>query len=112
MPKLIDKWHKKFIVPHNKDNMVKSREQTEVQIGPQGRVVIPAEIRRILGLEPGTTLIARIEDGRLVLEKPENVLARLRSRFAQIPPSVSLANELITERRQAAAREAVAQEPS
>lgn len=86
--------------------MVESREQTEVRVGPQGRVVIPAEIRRILGLEPGATLIARIEDGRLVLEKRENILARLRSRFAQIPPEVSLADELIAERRESARREA------
>ncbi|HEY9693741.1 MAG TPA: AbrB/MazE/SpoVT family DNA-binding domain-containing protein [Oculatellaceae cyanobacterium] len=81
--------------------MAESREQTEVRVGPQGRVVIPAEIRRVLGLEIGAMLIARIEDGRLVLEKRENILARLRSRFAQIPKEVSLAEQLIAERLQA-----------
>ncbi|MBW4651306.1 MAG: AbrB/MazE/SpoVT family DNA-binding domain-containing protein [Kastovskya adunca ATA6-11-RM4] len=74
-------------------------------MSPQGRVVIPAEFRRRLNLEPGATLIARIEDGRLVLEKRENILARLRARFAQIPKEVSLADELIAERREAAQRE-------
>jgi len=80
-------------------------EQTEVRVGPQGRVVIPAQIRRILGLESGSTLIARIEEGRLVLEKQENILQRLRSRFAHIPSEVSLADELIAERRETARRE-------
>jgi AbrB family looped-hinge helix DNA binding protein len=85
--------------------MTEHQEQTEVRISPQGRVVIPAEFRRRLNLEPGATLIARIEDGRLVLEKRENILARLRARFAQIPKEVSLADELIAERREAAQRE-------
>ena len=87
--------------------MAESREQTEVRVGPQGRVVIPAEFRRILGLEPGATLIARIESGRLVLEKREKILARLRARFAQIPTEVSLADELIAERRESARRDAL-----
>ena len=37
---------------------------------------IALEIRRKLGLEPDTTLITGIEDGWLVLEKRENVVAR------------------------------------
>lgn len=86
--------------------VAESREQTEVRVGPQGRVVIPAEIRRILGLKTGAALIARIENGRLVLEKRENILVRLRSRFAQIPKEVSLADELIAERREAQGWEA------
>jgi AbrB family looped-hinge helix DNA binding protein len=43
---------------------------TEVQLGPQGHLVIPAQIRRLLGFEPGDRLVARLEDGRLILEKP------------------------------------------
>ena len=39
------------------------------------------------------------EDGRLLLEKREAVLRRLRQRFAHIPAGVSLADELISERR-------------
>jgi AbrB family looped-hinge helix DNA binding protein len=87
-------------------NVDEIREQTKVLVGPQGRVVIPAEFRRILGLEPGATLIARIESGRLVLEKRENILARLKARFAKIPTEVSLAEELIAERQETARREA------
>lgn len=80
-------------------------ESGPIRIGPQGRVVIPAAVRRQMGLEPGETLMAKIEEGRLVLEKRENVLRRLRARFAGLPEGVSLADELIAERRTEAARE-------
>ncbi len=67
--------------------------------------MVPAELRRELGFAPGDTLIATVEDGRLVLQKRETVLRRLRQRFAHIPPGVSLADELIAERRAESRRE-------
>lgn len=80
-------------------------ETMEITLGPQGRVVVPAPLRRELGLEAGSVLIARAEEGRLVLEPRAAVLARLRRRFAAIPDGVSLADELVAERREAARRE-------
>lgn len=79
--------------------------RTEVRIGPQGRLVVPASIRASLQLRPGDKLIARVEDGRLVLEKREHVIVRLRAHFANVPQGVSLADELIAERRAEALRE-------
>ena len=81
-------------------------KRIEVNVGPQGRVVIPAPLRQALEIHPGETLFARIEDGRLVLEKPDQVLARLRERFSQVPVEVSLADELISERRDESRKEA------
>ena len=78
---------------------------TKVPVGPQGRVVIPSEIRRMLGIAPGDVLIAVVENQRLVLVKREAVLQGLRRRFAHIPAGVSLADELIAERRAEARRE-------
>jgi len=78
---------------------------TKVPVGPQGRLVIPSEIRRQLGIAPGDVLIAIVEDERLVLEKREAVIQRLRRRFAHIPAGVSLADELISERRSESKRE-------
>jgi AbrB family looped-hinge helix DNA binding protein len=78
----------------------------KVPVGPQGRLVIPSEIRRQLGIAPGDVLIAVVEGERLVLEKREAVLQRLRRRFAHIPAGVSLADELISERRSESKREA------
>ena len=77
----------------------------EVHLGRQGRLVIPAALRRSLGFEEGDTLVAREEAGRLVLEKPEMIKQRLKARFAQVPNDRSLVDELIAERREEAKRE-------
>ena len=85
--------------------MAKLMTQTEVQLDPQGRLVIPAQLRRSLGFESGDSLIARTEDGRLILEKAETIKQRLKSRFAHLPQTTSLAEELITDRREEVKRE-------
>jgi len=79
--------------------------QTEIQLGRQGRLVIPLAFRQALGFESGDHLIARIENGCLVLEKAETVKKRLKNRFAHVPQSVSLADELIAERREETKRD-------
>lgn len=45
------------------------------------------------------------EDQRLIQEKREAVLQRLRRRFAHIPSEISLSNQLIAERRMESRRE-------
>jgi len=47
----------------------------------------------------------KVKDGHLMLENREAVLERLRRRFAHIPAGVSLADELIFERRTEARRQ-------
>jgi AbrB family looped-hinge helix DNA binding protein len=84
----------------------KNRPTGSVRVGPQGRIVIPAHIRQALDIHPGEILIARVDDGRLVLETREHILARVQSWFAQVPREVSLVDELIAERREEARREA------
>lgn len=58
-----------------------------------------------MGIGPGDVLLALVEDQRLVLEKREAVLQRLLRRFEHIPAEISLADELIAERRLAAHHE-------
>ena len=77
----------------------------EIHLGPQGRVVIPAGIRQALDLRPGDVLLARADDGRIILERPQQVLKRLRQRFAGLPHDTSLSRELIAGRREEARRE-------
>ena len=79
--------------------------QTKVRIGHQGRIVIPAKLRKLLELEPGDTLLASFHEGQLVLEKSETIKRRLKDRFARIPEGKSLAEELLAERREESHRE-------
>jgi transcriptional pleiotropic regulator of transition state genes len=44
---------------------------TARRIDQLGRVVVPAELRRMLGIRQGDLLDIRVEDGRLVLLKLE-----------------------------------------
>jgi AbrB family looped-hinge helix DNA binding protein len=76
-----------------------------VRVGPKGRVVVPVEIRRELGLEEGTELVARVSRARLVLEPRRGALRRLRSFFDGVPAETSLVDELVAERRREARRE-------
>ncbi|MGA7953357.1 MAG: AbrB/MazE/SpoVT family DNA-binding domain-containing protein [Gloeobacterales cyanobacterium] len=85
--------------------MHESFKSMEVHLGRQGRLVIPATLRRSLGFAEGDTLVARQEEGRLVLEKQETIKRRLKVRFAQVSRNRSLAEELMAERREEAKRE-------
>ncbi|GBF85833.1 hypothetical protein AsFPU3_2900 [Aphanothece sacrum FPU3] len=58
-----------------------------------------------MGFEEGDTLVARSEEGRLILEKPETIKLRLKARFSQLPKGTSLADELIAQRREQALQE-------
>ncbi len=79
--------------------------ETRLEVDEQGSIVIPAELREKLGIEVGTKLIARVEDDRLVLTNPKTILNKLQDLFAHIPSHISLADELIAERRAEAERE-------
>ncbi|NCP41178.1 MAG: AbrB/MazE/SpoVT family DNA-binding domain-containing protein [Rhodoferax sp.] len=80
--------------------------QTTLEIGPQGRIVIPAAMRKAMGVEAGATLVARLEDGKLVLETQEQLLNQFYGRFAKarMQSGNSVVDELIAERRSEAAR--------
>jgi len=77
----------------------------EVQLGAQGRLVIPAPLRKALNLNQGDCLVARKVGDSLVLERREAVESRLWEMFEEIPHKVRLADELIAERRIAAQAE-------
>jgi AbrB family looped-hinge helix DNA binding protein len=78
----------------------------QMKMSEGGRVVIPAEIRQALGLKEGDSVLWELVDGEARL-----TTRALRLRHAQalirrhVPASVSLADELIAERRAEAKRE-------
>jgi len=80
--------------------MSETSASVEVSLGRQGRLVIPAPLRRALELQEGDRLVARQEADRLVLEKPDRIKRRLKARFTQVPSERALVDELIAERRE------------
>ena len=81
-----------------------ARMALPVRLGPQGRLVVPVELRRELGLDEGSELAIRSDGQRLILEPRREVLRRLRRRFADVD-DVSLAAELAADRAEEARRE-------
>ena len=85
--------------------MARALSFNEVQLGAQGRLVIPAPLRKALNLKQGDSLIARQVGDSLVLERREAIESRLWEMFQQIPSEVSLVDELVSERRTTAQTE-------
>lgn len=61
--------------------------------------MIPAKLRKALNLKVGDRLVARKVGESLVLERREAIEQRLWDMYSDIPKDVSLAGELIAERR-------------
>ena len=76
-----------------------------VRLGPDGRVLISANLRRAFGAAPGDPLVARVQGRQLVIERREDVLRRLQDRFERVPAEISLADELLADRRRDRDRE-------
>ena len=74
-----------------------------VEVGPKGRVVIPAPIRRLLGIKQGTRLTVLVDGEAVVLVPRKAAERRLHAIFSGVP--ASMARELIQERRAEAAAE-------
>lgn len=71
-----------------------------------GRVVIPAEYRRALGIRPGDRVIMQLEDGEERLFTLDRAIRRAQDLVAEwFPGDRLLSEELIAERRAEAARE-------
>ena len=65
-----------------------------------GRTVIPAALREQLGIKDGDQLIWEVRDGELLVTTRVAQLRRAQALIHRyVPESVSLADELITERR-------------
>jgi AbrB family looped-hinge helix DNA binding protein len=74
-----------------------------------GRLQVPADIRRELGLKDGDAVTMEVVDGRLQIRPYRDTLARIQARFRKhLPQGVSAASvvdEFIAERRAEAEKE-------
>jgi AbrB family looped-hinge helix DNA binding protein len=74
-----------------------------LRVGPQGRIVIPSALRKVMALKAGTILIGQSEGDRLVLRPRREIEDELWHAFSRVKGSLS--SELISERRRQARRE-------
>jgi len=73
------------------------------KVAEGGRVVIPAEIRRQLGFQPGVEVILNVADGELRIRSVRQAIERARELVRRhVGEGTSLADELISERHEAA----------
>ena len=79
---------------------------TVTKVDSNGRVFIPAEYRRELGLKPGDRVVVQMDQGELRIFSQIEGIRRAQEIVARyVSPDRSLVDELIAERRAEAARE-------
>jgi len=75
-------------------------EAQRVKIVEGGKLVIPAMMRRQLGIGPGDTVMVDIDNGELRVRSVSKALERARAILRRyVPEGTSLADELIVDRR-------------
>ena len=71
-----------------------------------GRLQLPADVRRELGLADGDQVVMQVVDGELHVRPRRDVLKRIQTMLRPYAPeSGSVADELIADRRAEAARD-------
>ncbi len=81
-----------------------SRKGNTVVLGDRGRIVLPADLRKRLGLKPGSKFaIDTEEDGSIRLRPYAAIAQATVGMYAHLAPEgVSMVDELIAERRREA----------
>jgi AbrB family looped-hinge helix DNA binding protein len=75
-------------------------EQYTIRAGERGRLVLPVALRKRIGLQEGDRLVITVEaDNSLRLISLSQQIQKAQGLFKNIAPGISLADELIEERR-------------
>jgi AbrB family looped-hinge helix DNA binding protein len=88
------------------ESSVTASEEVKARLNENGRIVIPAAIRKKLGMKPGDTLLLRVEDDVLKIESQRQRVRRVQQSMRRfIPPERDLSGELLADRREEAQQE-------
>jgi AbrB family looped-hinge helix DNA binding protein len=79
------------------------------KINQNGRIVIPAALRRQMGIKAGESVLMEVEDGVLRMESHRARIRRIQEEFRKHipikPGEMLMSDQLIAERREEARRE-------
>lgn len=76
-------------------------QDIKTKLGHSGRIVIPTEYRRRLGLEAGDEIIMHLDEEGLHLYTSAQAIARAQTLVRRyVPEGRNLSRELISERRE------------
>lgn len=79
---------------------------TWTKIDSAGRLVLPAPMRKALGLNAGDDVLLSLEDDEVRIVSRDRAIRRAQELVAKyVPDDVSLVDELIAERRREVANE-------
>lgn len=80
--------------------------EARARINDNGRLVIPANFRKALGINAGDEVLLRLEDDELRITTLRQRIARAQRHARKyIKPGVSIVDEFLAERREEAKRE-------
>ena len=81
-------------------------ESVVVKVAENGRLSIPARQRKLIGLDDGGLVVARVEDGEIRLRPVKAVLAAIQAEVRQhLAGSGETVDRFLADRREEAARE-------
>ncbi|MCX7314933.1 MAG: hypothetical protein NTV56_25335 [Alphaproteobacteria bacterium] len=75
-----------------------------LKLGAKGRVLLPSSVRAAMGLGDSETILGWLKDGKLTLEGQRGALKKIQQKNKRLSGGRSVVDELIAERRAAAAR--------
>ena len=80
--------------------------EVRMRVNENGRIVIPAAFRKVLGIEVGDEVVLRLQDDELRITTQQHRIQRAQERARKyLKPGTSLVKELLDERREAARHE-------
>jgi AbrB family looped-hinge helix DNA binding protein len=85
---------------------IQESEEVRTRLNENGRLVIPASIRKALNLQAEAEVLLLVENGELRITTPQKRAERARQLFKKyVGEGVRLSEELIADRRKEAAGE-------
>mgnify|MGYP001568072052 FL=1 len=78
----------------------------ETKVDPNGRIVLPAPVRRQLGVGPGDVIVLRLEHGGVRVTSRTTAIREAQALVRRhVKPGISLVKGLLDWRREESARE-------